>query len=108
MSVPALNVAQRTDRRNVAIVAHVDHGKLVEVGTSDQVVSNPQDSYTQRLISAVPVPDPEEQKVRRERRDALLAANAAELAEEEAYEAAHSGKDPLAGMDTQRGPGAGV
>ncbi|HLR28924.1 MAG TPA: ABC transporter ATP-binding protein [Ruania sp.] len=89
-------------------IAVMHHGKLVEVGTSDQVVSNPQDSYTQRLISAVPVPDPEEQRVRRERRDALLAANAAELAEEEAYEAAHSGKDPLAGMDNQRGPGAGV
>ncbi|HLR28925.1 MAG TPA: GTP-binding protein, partial [Ruania sp.] len=31
MSVPALNVAQRTDRRNVAIVAHVDHGKTTLV-----------------------------------------------------------------------------
>src|SRR5699024_10659617 len=31
MSVPALNVAQRTDRRNVAIVAHVDHRKTTLV-----------------------------------------------------------------------------
>ena len=89
-------------------IAVMHHGKLVEVGPTSQIVDDPQDAYTQRLIAAVPVPDPAEQKVRRERRDELLAANAAELAAEEEYAASHGGGDQLNGLDTQRGPGAGV
>ncbi len=56
-------------------IAVMNHGELVEVGPASQIVSNPQDPYTQRLIAAVPVPDPDEQRVRREARDALLEAN---------------------------------
>ncbi len=48
-------------------------GKLVEVGDRDQIVRNPQHEYTQRLVSAVPVPDPAEQRRRRQARDELIA-----------------------------------
>ncbi|MDE0923711.1 MAG: ABC transporter ATP-binding protein [Aurantimonas coralicida] len=33
-------------------------GQIVEIGTRSQVFGNPQHPYTQRLIEAVPVPDP--------------------------------------------------
>ena len=59
----------------VEILAHriavMQHGRLVEGGDRDQVLRNPKDPYTQRLLSAVPVPDPAEQKRRREARMAL-------------------------------------
>lgn len=44
------------------------HGELVEVGTPDQVIRNPQDRYTQRLVQAIPLPDPVVQKERRRQR----------------------------------------
>ncbi|MCG7414587.1 ABC transporter ATP-binding protein [Microbacterium aurum] len=60
----------------VDILAHriavMHHGKLVEVGTRDQILRGASDPYTQRLIAAVPVPNPEEQRLRREARAALL------------------------------------
>ena len=68
-------------------IAVMHHGKLVEIGSSAQIVQSPQDPYTQRLIAAVPVPDPDQQKLRREHRDALLVAAAAELAADEELEA---------------------
>ena len=49
-------------------------GKLVEQGTTDQILRNPQEDYTKRLLAAVPVPDPAEQQRRREARAALLAS----------------------------------
>ncbi|MEY5004347.1 MAG: hypothetical protein RLZZ594_377, partial [Actinomycetota bacterium] len=49
-------------------IAVMQHGRLVEVGERDQILKNPQDPYTQRLISAVPLPDPELQRIRREAR----------------------------------------
>jgi peptide/nickel transport system ATP-binding protein len=52
-------------------IAVMQDGELVEVGDRDQILRNPQKEYTKRLISAVPVPDPAEQKLRR---DARLAA----------------------------------
>ena len=56
----------------VDILAHriavMQNGRLVEVGDRDQILKNPQDPYTQRLISAVPIPDPELQRIRREAR----------------------------------------
>jgi len=61
----------------VDILAHriavMQNGKLVEIGPRDQILNNPQELYTQSLLAAVPVPDPAEQKKRREARNALLA-----------------------------------
>ncbi|MGO1347430.1 MAG: ATP-binding cassette domain-containing protein, partial [Brevibacterium aurantiacum] len=57
-------------------IAVMRHGYLVEIGKSSQVVANPVHPYTQRLLSAVPVPDPREQRKRREARDAVLEATA--------------------------------
>jgi peptide/nickel transport system ATP-binding protein len=49
-------------------IAVMNKGHLVEVGTPDQILRHPKDPYTQRLIAAVPVPDPAEQRERRESR----------------------------------------
>jgi len=61
-------------------IAVMNKGKLVEVGERDTILRNPQQDYTKRLLAAVPVPNPAEQKVRREVRDRLLEQAAAELA----------------------------
>jgi peptide/nickel transport system ATP-binding protein len=55
-------------------IAVLHHGHLVEVGTRDQILRDPQDAYTQRLIAAVPLPDPDVQRERRELRRRILAA----------------------------------
>jgi peptide/nickel transport system ATP-binding protein len=52
-------------------IAVMQNGRLVEVGTRDQILKSPREDYTKRLISAVPVPDPAEQKIRREARLSL-------------------------------------
>ena len=56
----------------VDILAHriavMQNGELVEVGDRDQILLHPKSDYTRRLISAVPVPDPAEQRIRREAR----------------------------------------
>jgi peptide/nickel transport system ATP-binding protein len=56
----------------VDILAHriavMQNGRLVEVGQRDQILKSPREDYTKRLISAVPVPDPAEQRIRREAR----------------------------------------
>ncbi|HWL77128.1 ABC transporter ATP-binding protein [Microbacterium sp.] len=60
----------------VDILAHriavMHHGKLVETGTRDEILRGATDPYTQRLIAAVPVPDPDAQRERREARALLL------------------------------------
>ncbi|QZN87387.1 ABC transporter ATP-binding protein [Cellulomonas sp. C5510] len=65
-------------------IAVMHKGKLVEIGETAQVVTEPQHPYTQRLLAAVPVPDPEEQRRRRELRDAMLEAQREEIEREEA------------------------
>ncbi len=53
-------------------VGVLHQGKLVEQGIGSQVMGNPQDDYTRRLIASLPVPDPAEQAKRREAHRALL------------------------------------
>ena len=53
-------------------IAVMHRGHLVEVGDTLDIVTRPQHPYTQRLLSAVPVPDPDEQRKRRELRDAII------------------------------------
>ena len=56
----------------VDILAHriavMQNGVLVEEGDRDEILLRPKNEYTRRLISAVPVPDPAEQRIRREAR----------------------------------------
>ncbi|WP_413451114.1 ABC transporter ATP-binding protein [Georgenia phoenicis] len=60
----------------VDLLAHrvvvLQNGQIVEQGTRDAVLQNPQEEYTQRLLAAAPVPEPGEQRRRREERHALL------------------------------------
>jgi len=66
---------------DLAVVRHLSHriavmyqGEIVEWGEGDQVSSSPSHPYTQKLLMASPVPDPIEQKKRREERKIFLAA----------------------------------
>lgn len=43
-------------------------GRVIEEGPTAQVLSQPREDYTRRLVAAVPVPDPEVQAERRRRR----------------------------------------
>ncbi|MGO2035670.1 MAG: ABC transporter ATP-binding protein, partial [Brevibacterium sp.] len=61
-------------------IAVMRHGHLLEVGPSADVVAAPRHPYTQRLLAAVPVPDPTEQRRRREARDALIVSGSEDLA----------------------------
>jgi oligopeptide transport system ATP-binding protein len=47
-------------------IAVMHDGKIVEQGTADQVCEHPRDSYTKKLLSAVPIPDPRESRARRQ------------------------------------------
>lgn len=49
-------------------IAVMNNGRIVEVGPRDEILKTPREDYTRRLISAVPVPDPIEQRQRRQAR----------------------------------------
>ena len=46
-------------------IAVMSKGRIVEQGSKDEILRHPTDPYTQRLIAAVPVPDPVAQAERR-------------------------------------------
>lgn len=48
-------------------------GEIVEHGDADQVMNNPQNPYTQKLLASLPVPDPREQREHRAQLYELLA-----------------------------------
>ncbi|MGB3762673.1 MAG: ABC transporter ATP-binding protein, partial [Ornithinimicrobium sp.] len=83
----------------IDLLAHkvvvLQNGKVVEAGPRDEVLHNPQMDYTQRLIAAAPVPDPADQRSRREARHELLRSQGEEVAElkidADQYHAAMSG-----------------
>jgi ABC-type glutathione transport system ATPase component len=55
-------------------VAVMYNGEIVEWGDGDQVTSRPEHPYTNRLMMAAPVSNPDRQADRREKRRALLAS----------------------------------
>jgi peptide/nickel transport system ATP-binding protein len=55
-------------------IAVMRSGRIVEQGSREQVLRSPQEDYTRRLLAAVPLPDPEAQRERRELRARLRAA----------------------------------
>jgi peptide/nickel transport system ATP-binding protein len=68
---------------DLAVVRHISHrvavmyrGEIVEYGDGDQVTSQHEHPYTQRLFLAAPVPDPDRQEQRRSDRLRLLAIQA--------------------------------
>jgi len=59
-------------------IAVMKHGLIVEQGPRDEILRTPKDPYTQRLLAAIPYPDPDVQAGRRELRLQILAAGADE------------------------------
>ena len=56
---------------DMAVVERISHrvavmylGEIVEIGTRQAVFENPQHPYTKRLLSAVPIPDPQRRDMR--------------------------------------------
>ncbi|GEC99939.1 ABC transporter ATP-binding protein [Kocuria varians] len=49
----------------------MQHGHIVEQGSRETVLRHPEQEYTKRLLAAVPVPDPQTQRARRELRQQL-------------------------------------
>jgi oligopeptide transport system ATP-binding protein len=52
-------------------IAVMNQGKLVEIGSAEQVYNDPKDEYTKALFTAVPVPDPRRQRERKAERARL-------------------------------------
>ncbi|NNU75601.1 ABC transporter ATP-binding protein [Clostridium estertheticum] len=57
---------------DLSMVKHISNrigvmylGKMVEIGKSDEVYSHPMHPYTKALLSAIPIPDPEEAALRK-------------------------------------------
>jgi peptide/nickel transport system ATP-binding protein len=52
-------------------VAVLNKGTIVEIGETQDILHNPQQAYTQRLLAAAPVPDPVVQRQKRLQRMSL-------------------------------------
>lgn len=66
-----LGIAYLFIAHDLLVVQHISHriavmylGRIVEVGASDDVIDRPQHPYTQSLISAIPIPDPDTARTR--------------------------------------------
>ncbi len=90
----------------VDLLAHhvvvLQNGKVVEQGLRTDVLQNPQEEYTQRLLAAAPVPDPHEQRQRREARHRLLASFGEEVVQLRTSGESHSSSVAREGEDERR------
>jgi len=57
-----------SDRILIHPIPVTKFGKTIQQGDRDRTLRKPQHEYTKKLIATVPVPDPKEQRQRREAR----------------------------------------